>query len=122
RFMSPASSDDAAKNPSGSPPSGASAGTVTARVQLTIGGRTMRGELAVPNRPATARDLLPLMWSLSGVVVSMAVSDARGAGKSVSCRSGCGACCRKLVPLAAIEARQLRDLVENFPEPRRSHV
>ena len=32
---------------------------------------------------------------------------ARGRGRAISCRAGCGACCRQLVPLAPSEARAL---------------
>src|SRR5262249_15943606 len=40
----------------------------------------------------------------------------------VSCKKGCGACCRQLVPVSQVEARYLRDLVEQLPEPRRSQI
>src|SRR5262249_43913345 len=40
----------------------------------------------------------------------------------ISCRKGCGACCRQAVPITTVEARRLRELVDELPEPRRSEV
>ncbi len=45
-----------------------------------------------------------------------------GAGKPISCRAGCGICCRQRVPIAEFEAHRLRRLVESMPEPRRSEI
>ena len=43
-------------------------------------------------------------------------------GASISCRAGCGACCRQVVPITETEARHVRDLVEAMPEPRRQQI
>src|SRR5262249_8293966 len=43
-------------------------------------------------------------------------------GPQISCKKGCGACCRQLVPLAPAEARHIRDLVNELPEPRRTEI
>ena len=43
-------------------------------------------------------------------------------GETISCRAGCGACCRQPVPLSEIEIYHLADVVESMPEPRRSDV
>lgn len=45
---------------------------------------------------------------------------AAAGGRVVSCRKGCGACCRQLVPLAWSEAYQPGELVNALPEPRRT--
>src|SRR3546814_10166414 len=37
------------------------------------------------------------------------------AGRRISCRAGCGACCRQLVPIGAIEAAIVRDWVDGRP-------
>jgi NADH:ubiquinone oxidoreductase subunit D len=52
----------------------------------------------------------------------LAEENARASGATVSCKKGCGACCRQLVPVSEIEARQLKELVEQMPEPRRSEI
>ena len=43
-------------------------------------------------------------------------------GEAISCKAGCGACCRQLVPVSETEAHHLRDVVEAMPEPRRAAV
>jgi len=36
-------------------------------------------------------------------------------GKAISCRAGCGACCRQVVPVSELEALHLAHLVESMP-------
>ena len=40
-----------------------------------------------------------------------AVVAAAEAGKAISCRKGCGACCRQLVPISRTEAERLLSTV-----------
>jgi Fe-S-cluster containining protein len=54
--------------------------------------------------------------------VASNVKDAEAGGAAISCRRGCGACCRQLVPLSEIEIESIRRLVEALPEPRRMTV
>ena len=66
--------------------------------------------------------LLPLFQSMADSFVGLALKDAETDGAKVSCQKGCGACCRQLVPISEVEACQLRDLVNDMPEPRRSEI
>jgi Fe-S-cluster containining protein len=50
------------------------------------------------------------------------VQAALAQGQTISCKKGCGACCRQLVPLPPTEARRLRDLVNELPQQRRSEI
>jgi Fe-S-cluster containining protein len=65
---------------------------------------------------------LPIFQGLTDVVVGVAVRAVEHEGKAISCRAGCGACCRQPVPVSASEARVLARLVDAMPEPRRSAV
>ena len=56
------------------------------------------------------------------LVMGRPVKTAEKSGKSISCKAGCGACCRQLVPITPTEAYNLRDLIESLPEPRRSDI
>jgi Fe-S-cluster containining protein len=67
-------------------------------------------------------DLLPLAQDLANAVVGAAVEDVVEQGEAISCKKGCGACCRQLVPISQVEARRIRDLVEQMPEPRRQEI
>jgi Fe-S-cluster containining protein len=96
--------------------------TVTAEVDVSIGTRRLHAKVSVPARPTRLIELLPLAQNLAGAVVGAAVQEAEEEGKSISCKKGCGACCRQLVPISQTEARRIRDVVEEMPEPRRSEV
>jgi Fe-S-cluster containining protein len=94
----------------------------TADIRLSIGGEPVHLAVSVPTGPAVPRDLLPVFRGLDEVVIGVAVRSAERRGEAVSCRKGCGACCRQLVPVSESEARLLARLVEAMPEPRRSAV
>jgi Fe-S-cluster containining protein len=94
----------------------------TANIEVGIAGRRIGFEVTVPTGPATARSVLPLGRALADVAARIAVDDAAKAGSPVSCKAGCGACCRHLVPLSEPEAFDLADMVRAMPEPRRAAV
>jgi Fe-S-cluster containining protein len=95
---------------------------VTANVGLTVSGVPVRLSVTVPTRPIRPAVLLPVFRELTETVVNVAVKAVEAEGQTISCKAGCGACCRQLVPITEIEARLLRDLVHALPEPRRSEV
>jgi Fe-S-cluster containining protein len=95
---------------------------LTAAIQLSIAGRDVRLEAPIPTAPARPIQLLPLFHSLSDTVVDLTVKSVEEEGAKISCKKGCGACCRQLVPISATEARRIRDLVNEMPEPRRSEI
>lgn len=78
--------------------------------------------LTIPSGDVTAQQVLPAVFQLSAHMVGTAVAAVERRGKSISCRPGCGACCRQAVPLSDVEAWALADLVEAMPEPRRAVV
>lgn len=96
--------------------------TVTATVSLSGPDWELRTSVTVPKGPTAVRDLLPLAQSFADAVVDAAAKTEEDQGKKISCKKGCGACCRQMVPIAETEARQIRDLVASLPEPRRSDV
>jgi Fe-S-cluster containining protein len=95
---------------------------VTVPLDVPLAAGRLRGAVQVPSGPATPRDLLPVLQGLADAIVGSAVQAAETRGQTISCKKGCGACCRQLVPLSPTEARRLRDLVNGLPEPRRSAV
>jgi len=66
--------------------------------------------------------LLPVLLSLTDAITSMSESWAAENGKKISCRAGCGACCRQLVPVSELEAMHLAHVVESMPADRREQV
>jgi hypothetical protein len=60
-------------------------------------------------------DLLPAARELTMQVTAVAVEQARAKGLEISCKAGCGVCCRQLVPISIVEAQLLADLVAALP-------
>lgn len=95
---------------------------VDVRFGLRIGGRVTRIETRVPAGPSPVSALLPAVRVIADAVVREATRSAEAAGAKVSCRAGCGACCRQPVPIAESEAFALAALVRSWPEARRRRV
>jgi Fe-S-cluster containining protein len=94
----------------------------TATVDLTVAGKKVHFKLSVPAGPTRPIDLLPVFRSLTDTFVRIAVENAETDGRTISCRKGCGACCRQLVPISEIEVESIRKLVDGLPEPRRREI
>jgi len=94
----------------------------SASVTLRVGARRVALSFGVPSIPVESAALLPLFRSLTDTLVDIAAEETRSRGLSISCRKGCGACCRQLVPISEMEVMALRRLVAELPEPRRSAV
>ena len=62
------------------------------------------------------------MRLIDDALVARASQVSEESGQPVSCREGCGACCRQLVPVTEIEAHALLALVESLPDERRANV
>jgi Fe-S-cluster containining protein len=96
--------------------------SATVNVEATIGGFELKMSVSVPSGPTKLDDLVPLLQILSDKVVSAAEQKVETQGACVSCRKGCGACCRQLVPVSPVEARHVARLVAHMPEPRKSKI
>ena len=94
----------------------------TATVRLAVGGRKVELQFEVPTGPAHPIDLLPLFRSITDTLVDVAADDVEAEGKTVSCRKGCGACCRQIVPISRTEADSIQRLVDALPPARRQTI
>ena len=95
----------------------ADSGHSTATLRLTVGTLRIAHPITVPNASVPAAEIVPVLQGLVNAVV-----EAAEAGKAVSCRKGCGACCRQLVPISRTEGEALLALVEAMPKERRKAV
>ena len=95
---------------------------VTGTVRLNIGGEHREIEMTVPAAPVKPQRVLPILQQLANSFVTESIDASAAAGEPISCKAGCGACCRQPVPISEVEARQIAELVEAMPEPRRSVV
>jgi Fe-S-cluster containining protein len=64
--------------------------------------------------PVTA--IVPLMRHLGEQAQALEERRATQQGQSISCRKGCAACCRMLVPVSGPEAFALKKFIETWPE------
>jgi Fe-S-cluster containining protein len=96
--------------------------TTTITVSLDLFGAPQARDFDVPAEATSPRRLLPVVRELAEMIVAEGVRRATEQGLAVSCRAGCGACCRQLVPISRTEARALLELVDALPEPRRTEV
>jgi Fe-S-cluster containining protein len=92
------------------------------RLTLAIGGRPVKVEAMVPARPTRPHLMLSLFRELAGAIVSAAAASAADRGEAISCRAGCGACCRQLVPITPPEAHDLAVYLRSLPNPRRREL
>jgi Fe-S-cluster containining protein len=95
----------------------AETGQSTATLRLKVGDLQIAHPITVPNGPVAATAVLPALQGLVNNVVGAAES-----AKDISCRKGCGACCRQLVPVSRTEGEALLALVEAMPKDRRKAV
>jgi Fe-S-cluster containining protein len=91
-------------------------------LQIKISGEPVHIEILVPQGPARLRELLPVLEGLTDTVVELATRQVEREGKSITCKKGCGACCRQLVPISAAEAHNLAELVGAMPQRRQAEV
>lgn len=83
---------------------------------------SLTAHVDVPDRELRVADFLPILQRLQDAVTVGVVKDVAASGKQISCRAGCGACCRQPVPIAYSEAVYLAELVRSMPEERQAHV
>jgi Fe-S-cluster containining protein len=95
---------------------------VNVRVGMKVWDDQVEIELTLPAAPMRLESLLPVFQQMADGLVGLAVERAGTQGRVVSCKKGCGACCRPIIPLSEVEARHIGRLVEELPEPRRTEV
>lgn len=70
--------------------------------------------------PITA--IVPVARRLGEEAVQLEERHAKETGQAISCRMGCAACCRMMVPVSPPEAFSLRDYVEQLPADQRDRI
>lgn len=97
-------------------------GPRTLQLELRTRFGVLKGNLAVP--PGGVR-LSELAWNSMAIdenLVRMAVAAEAKQGRPVSCRKGCGACCRQAVPVSPAEAFMIADIVASMPPDRKARI
>lgn len=97
----------------------ADSGTSTATLRLSVGNLRIAHPITVPNQAVAAAEIVPALQGLVNEVVAAAEAESIKSGREISCRKGCGACCRQLVPVSRTEGERLLALVDKMPAARR---
>src|SRR5665213_1134904 len=93
--------------------------TVQVGFSLDVGPGRLDASAVVPAGETNLTQLLPVLQDLSSSIIGSAVQIAESEGYSVSCRAGCAACCRQLIPLSIFEAELLAGWISTLPPSAR---
>lgn len=85
------------------------------RVRLPILGGETEVTLPVPGGRGAVTAALPAARKLSLAMMNASVAVEAEAGRKVSCKSGCSACCRQLIPVSLAEAKSLSVALSRLP-------
>ncbi len=94
----------------------------TLQIDLQTRYGRIKGNLSVP--PGAVR-LAEMAWNAMAIderLIGMAVASEAKQGRQVSCKKGCGACCRQAVPLSPAEAWMIADVVASLPPDRKAEA
>lgn len=91
-----------------------------AQFALKVQDATIEVRAQLPQGPVRPGVLLPILQGLSNSMSELAVQGAKKLGEHVSCREGCGACCRQAVPITAVEARAIAEWLDQQPTERQA--
>jgi Fe-S-cluster containining protein len=93
-----------------------------ATIRMELQGQTRAFSAPVPQGPSRLLDLLPATREIANQEAQANIDRVRAEGKDISCRAGCGACCRQLVAISAVEAKSLAELVASLPAERQTVI
>src|SRR5215471_7198284 len=96
--------------------------SVDVSFSLRIGDGTLNANLTVPAGKTTLTELLPILQDFDSSMINHVVGEATEAGHPISCRKGCGACCRQMVPLSIFEAEFLGEWFSTLLEERQTEL
>ena len=96
--------------------------TAKATFALPVGGGFLNASVQIPAGQTTLTELLPIIQKLENAIVGRVSEETQAAGSPVSCRAGCGACCRQMVPVSLFEAEALMNWLRTLSDAQRSEI
>jgi len=94
----------------------------TLHLRLTLEGSELEAAVSVPSAPSPRTVLLPILHNLTDAITALATRSAESHNENISCKKGCDACCRQMVPLSATEAQGLHETLAALPAQQRSRI
>jgi Fe-S-cluster containining protein len=96
--------------------------TVSVQFAVGIGDGKFTATAVVPAGQTNLTQILPVLQSLDDSLIAGVASQLAEAGQRISCKAGCGACCRQMVPVSIFEAEALAAWIRTLPEARRQEL
>ena len=96
--------------------------TVNLSFSIPVGGGQLHGSARLPAGQTTLTQLLPILQNIENAIIGRVWEEGEQAGKAISCKAGCAACCRQMVPLSLFEAEALAEWVGSLPEAGRAEL
>lgn len=81
--------------------------SVEVEFALKVSDGQVKAKAAVPAGQTNITALLPVLQNFESAMLSQVAREADAAGYPISCKAGCGACCRQMVPVSIFEAEAL---------------
>jgi Fe-S-cluster containining protein len=82
----------------------------------------LRASAILPAGRTTLTELLPIIQNIESAIIGRVAEEAREAGSPISCKAGCAACCRQMVPLSLFEAEALAKWIHGLPEEQQAEL
>ncbi len=89
---------------------------------MAVNGTRVSLEVNVPSGRILTHELLPALHAVTNSFVAAEEARVPLREEKISCKKGCGACCRQVVPIAPAEARFLVALVQGFDIDRQRKI
>jgi Fe-S-cluster containining protein len=96
----------------------------TVTVEFSIGLRegTFKASAVVPAGQTNLTQILPVLQAMDDSQIAGVASQLSQIGRTISCKAGCGACCRQMVPLSIFEAEALTTWIRSLPQARQQEL
>jgi Fe-S-cluster containining protein len=96
----------------------------TVTVEFAIGLREgkFKASAVVPAGQTNLTHMLPVLQAMDDSLIAGVASQLSQIGRTISCKAGCGACCRQMVPLSIFEAEALTTWIRSLPQARQQEL
>jgi Fe-S-cluster containining protein len=101
---------------------GESQETISVEFTVGVGDGKFTATAVVPAGQTNLTQILPVIQSLDDSLIAGVAAQLAEAGRPISCKAGCGACCRQMVPISIFEAEALAAWIRTLPESRRQEL
>jgi Fe-S-cluster containining protein len=95
---------------------------VTVEFAVGMGDGQFKASATVPAGQTNLTRILPVLQSLSSSFIEGVTAQLAEGMQAVSCKAGCGACCRQMVPISIFEAEALGAWIRTLPEARQEQL